>query len=163
MPCPPGIELTDLPRVNPGFYRETLDPFTGTTTLAVPALRPDVVLITCREADEAGNVAFSRFPFTDRLMALSARTLIVQVERVVSSDNLTQLSPGETLPAFLIAAVVVAPYGCHPTGSPGSYERDEEAIAAYLEAARDPVSFDRWLSEMVTGVDEEGYRRRTGI
>lgn len=154
IPCPPGIDLTDIPTANPGFYRQATDPFTGQTVWAVAALRPDVALIHASEADETGTVAFGGFPFTDRLMALAARQLVVQVERLVSSREMSARSPGATLPGFLVTAVVVAPGGCHPTAAPGFYLRDEEELRAYLEAARQPEGFEAYLERTVRSVDE---------
>lgn len=151
IPCPPGIELTDLPRLNPGFYQRAVDPFTGAEQVAVPGLRPDVMLLHCREADENGNVAFGGFPFTDRLMALASRRLIVQVERVVSEAEMAAHPPGTTLPGFLVSAVVVAPGGCSPTAAPGCYEADEAAVKAYLRAARTPEGFREYLSLTMAG------------
>jgi glutaconate CoA-transferase subunit A len=157
VPCPPGVDLTDIPRVNPGFYRRAVDPFTGDEGWAVPAVRPDVVLLACAEADEQGNVAFGRFPFTDRLMALAGKRLVVQVERLVRPEEMADRAPGETLPGFLVSAVVVTPGGCHPTSSPGYYEQDEDAIRAYLRAARTPESLETYLTEVILEVDEEAY------
>jgi len=136
VPLPPGIEKSDVPRACPELYREVTDPFSGETRWAIRALRPDVALIACAEADEEGNVAFGRVPFTDRLMALASRRVVVQVERLVSSEAMAAREPGTTLPAFLVSAVVVAPGGCAPTASPGFYPRDEAALREYLEAAR---------------------------
>ena len=136
VPLPPGIERTDIPKRCPDLYREVQDPFTGEARWAIRAIRPDVALIACAEADREGNVAFGRVPFTDRLMALAARRLVVQVERVVDTDAIAARAPGETLPAFLVSAVVVEPGGCAPTASPGFYSRDDAALKEYLERAR---------------------------
>lgn len=153
VPCPPGIDLTDLPRVNPEFYRQVTDPFTGAVRWAVPALRPDVTLLHCREADEQGNVAFGWFPFTDRLMALAARRLVVQVERLIPAAEMAAHPPGTTLPGFLVSAVVVAEGGCRPAAAPGCYLADEEAIRAYLQAARTPEGFQAWAADAISGGD----------
>jgi glutaconate CoA-transferase, subunit A len=160
IPCPPGLERTDLPSATPDLYRQVEDPFTGELRWCAPALRPDVAFIHCAAADEAGNVWFQGFPFTDRLMALAARELVVQVERVVPAQDMAEKPPGTTLPAFLVGAIVVAPGGCHPTASPGSYGTDEEAIGAYLAAARTPESFDAHVAATITAVDEETYLDR---
>jgi len=152
--CPPGVELTDLPSVNEDFYRTAVDPFTGDERLVVPGIRPDVALVACAVADEDGNVAFDRFPFTDRLMALAAHTLIVQVERIVPAGSLADRPAGTTLPSFVVSAVVEVAGGCHPTGSPGSYPRDEQAIVAYLRAARNPAALAEWLDRAVRSFDE---------
>ena len=149
VPLAPGIERTDVPAASPEFYKEVEDPFTGDKRWAIRALRPDVALIACAEADEEGNVAFGRVPFTDRLLALAAKRVVVQVERVVASAELAAHAPGTTLPAFLVSAVVVAPGGCRPTGFPGEYDRDEAALGAYLTAARTPEGFEIYLEQAV--------------
>lgn len=136
VPLPRAIGRSDVPRSCPELYREVEDPFTGERCWAIRALRPDVALIACAEADEEGNVAFGRVPFTDRVMALAARALVVQVERLVPVESIAAREAGTTLPAFLVSAVVVAPGGCAPTASPGFYPRDEAALRAYLEEAR---------------------------
>ncbi len=157
VPVPPGLDLTDIPAVDPEMFRRVTDPFTGQERWAVRSLRPDTVFIACAVADEAANVAFDRFPYTDRIMALAARRLVVQVEEVVPAGALADRAPGSTLPSFLIDAVVVAPGGCHPTGFPGRYEADDEALGSYLRAARDPETFGRHLAEIV-GEDAGGER-----
>jgi glutaconate CoA-transferase subunit A len=135
VPLPVGVGGTDIPRVDPELYQQVRDPFTGDSPWAIRAIRPDVALIACAEADEEGNVAFGRAPFTDRLLALAARRLVVQVERLVPTETIAEHEPGSTLPAFLVSAVVVAPGGCRPTASPGAYDRDEAELRAYLQAA----------------------------
>jgi glutaconate CoA-transferase, subunit A len=149
IPLPPGIERSDVPASSPELYAQARDPFTGEMRWTIRALRPDVALIACLEADEEGNVAFGRVPFTDRVMALAAKRLVVQVERIVSSEEIAAHAPGTTLPAFLVAAVVVAPGGCLPTAFPGEYERDEAELVAYLAAARDGEPLDRFLGAAV--------------
>lgn len=144
IPCPPGVELTDVPGANPAYYRRTVDPFDGIEKVVVPAVRPDVSVIACLEADHDGNVAFGRFPFTDRLLALAGRKLIVQVERVVD-----RITPGESLPAFLIAAIVVAPGGCRPTASPGLYPADEDGLRDWIRAARTPEGADAYIEALL--------------
>lgn len=157
IPCPPGFDLTDIPKVNPTLYRQVQDPFTLEARWAVAAVRPDVTLVHCAEADESGNVAFGGFPFTDRLMALAGRRVIVQVERVVSQERMAAHPAGTTLPGFLISAIVVAPGGCHPTAAPGYYGRDEDAIQAYLEAARTPEGFQEYVERTILRLDEPAY------
>ncbi|HHC08132.1 MAG TPA: CoA transferase subunit A [Actinobacteria bacterium] len=149
VPCPPGIDLTDIPRVDPTLFRRVVDPFDGTERWAVPAIRPDTVFVAAAVADEHGNVAFDRFPFTDRTMALAARRLLVEVEEVVPAGSLADRPPGTTLPAFLVDAIVVAPGGCLPTEYPGRYGRDDETLRAYLAAAKtgDPDAVAPFLEE----------------
>jgi glutaconate CoA-transferase subunit A len=154
VPLPAGIGETDVPGVDPELYQRVLDPFTGESVWAIRAVRPDVALIACAEADEEGNVAFGRAPFTDRLLALAARRLVVQVERLVPTEAIAAHEPGSTLPAFLVSALVVAPGGCRPTAAPGAYDRDEAELRAYLRAA----STDEGLAELLGRI-----RSRDGV
>src|SRR5579864_3599655 len=143
---PRGIELSDVWRSNPSSYRMIVDPFTEVPALVVKAIRPDVAVIHAAEADERGTAWLAGAIFTDRLMALAARRVIVQVERVVSSEALARRPAGATIPGFLVSAVVEAPGGCLPTASHGNYGSDEPALKDYLRLARTPEGFTEWLA-----------------
>lgn len=159
VPLPPGIGQTDIPRASPDLHRQVTDPYTGESCWAISAIRPDVALIACAEADDEGNVAFGRMPFTDRLLALAARRLVVQVERLVPTETIAARAPGETLPAFLVSAVVVVPGGCRPTASPGFYDREEPELRAYLKAA----ATDEGLAELLERIREHGEPGTVGV
>lgn len=146
---PRGLELADVWRSNPESYRMIDDPFGGQPVLVVKALRPDVAVIHAAEADENGTAWLAGAPFTDRLMALAARRVIVQVERVVSSATISGRPAGSTIPGFLVDAVVEAPGGCRPAASHGNYPYDEEAVKEYLRMARTAEGFREWVGRMV--------------
>lgn len=146
IPLPERL-VSDLYRLDGDLYRQIRDPFGGATHWAVRAIRPDVALIHAAEADERRNAVFRGACFTDRLMALAARRLIVQVERVVPAVIAGQPA-GSTIPGFLVDAVVVAPGGCLPTAAQGEYGYDEAALRAYLAAARSPEGFAAHLAEL---------------
>ena len=143
---PTALELSDVWRSNPDSYRTVTDPFAGTTALVVDAIRPDVAIVHAAEADEHGTAWLGGAPFTDRLMALAARSVIVQVERIVPREVTAARPPGSTIPGFLVAAVVAAPGGCRPTASHGNYAYDEEAIKRYLHMARTADGFAEWVA-----------------
>jgi glutaconate CoA-transferase, subunit A len=142
---PPGLELSDVGSANPEHFRTITDPFTGIPVLAAAPLRPDVALIHALAADERGNVYFAGAHFTDRLMAMAAKTVIVQVERVAEPLEIAAHPAEAVLPGFLVAAVVVAPGGCLPTASHGAYGYDEPALRGYLKAARTADGFAEYL------------------
>jgi glutaconate CoA-transferase, subunit A len=145
VPLPPGLDLADTPRSNPECYRTVIDPYTGQRVVAVPALRPDVALIHAHSADEQGNAVFSRACFTDRLMAMAAKTVILQVERLAEPDEVAGAPAGCVLPGFLVSAVVVAPGGCLPTASHGHYSYDEDGLREYINLARTEEGFETYL------------------
>ncbi len=151
MPRPEGMDTMDIPKVNPDMYKTTTDPYTGKTVTCVPPLKPQVALVHCAEADENGNCVFKGAHFTDRIMAMAADKIIVQCERIVSTDRMGLYPPGTTLPGFLVAAVVEAPGGCLPTSSHGTYAHDEAGLKAYLAACKDPEKFKEYLQREVYG------------
>jgi glutaconate CoA-transferase subunit A len=140
IPLPPGLDLADVCRVNPETYRWVNDPFTGEQRLAVRAIRPDLALTHATEADQRGNAAFKGCAFTDRLMALASRRVVLQVERLVPAGRVSGYPPGSTLPGFLVDTVVVASGGCLPTAAHGEYGYDEAVLAEYLASARQPAA-----------------------
>jgi glutaconate CoA-transferase subunit A len=136
IPLPRGFDLADVCRVNPESYAVVNDPFTGDRHLAVQALRPDLALIHATEADERGNAVFKGCSFTDRLMALASRRVVLQVERLLPAGMASGHPPGTTLPGFIVDTVVVASGGCLPTAAHGEYGYDEAALTEYLASAR---------------------------
>jgi glutaconate CoA-transferase subunit A len=142
---PQGLELSDVSSANPKHFRTVTDPFTGERVLLAAPLRPDVALIHALAADERGNVLFAGAHFTDRLMAMAAKTVVVQVERLAEAGEIAAHSAEAVLPGFLVAAVVVAPRGCLPTASHGVYGYDEPALRAYLKLARTEEGFAEYL------------------
>lgn len=143
---PQGLELSDVWRANPECYRMIADPFGQAPVLVVSAIRPDVAVIHAAEADERGTAWLAGAHFTDRIMAMASRTVIVQVERVVSTESISHRPAGSTIPGFLVSAVVEAAGGCLPTSSHGNYACDEPAIKDYLRMARTADGFEKWIS-----------------
>jgi glutaconate CoA-transferase subunit A len=68
-------------------------------------------------------------------MALASRRVVIQVERVVPSAQVSGYAPGGTVPGFLVDTIVVAPGGCLPTSAHGEYGYDEAALTEYLTSA----------------------------
>ena len=142
---PTGLELSDVSSANAEHFRTITDPFTGDRVLVAAPLRPDVALIHALAADERGNVIFAGAHFTDRLMAMAAKTVIVQVERMAEAGEIAAQPAESVLPGFLVTAVVVAPGGCLPTASHRAYGYDEPALRAYLKLARTEEGFAEYL------------------
>jgi glutaconate CoA-transferase, subunit A len=142
---PPGLELSDVSRANPDHFRTITDPFTEGQVLVAAPLRPDVALIHALAADESGNVYFAGAHFTDRLMAMAAKKVIVQVERMTEPHEMAAHPAESVLPGFLVTAVVVAPSGCRPTASHGAYGYDEAALGTYLKLGRTAEGFAQYL------------------
>ena len=160
-PLPPGIEATSLIDTSPDFYRAVADPFTGGAALAVEAIRPAVALIHCQQADTFGNSIHKGSPFVDRLLAMAARTVIVQVEGLVDTGQILRTPQQTSIPAFLVGAVVLVPFGCHPCSSHRYYNYDEVHLRQYIKSAGTEEGFQEYLRTFVLQPpNHEEYMRR---
>lgn len=160
-PLPPGIELTSLPAASPQLYARVSDPFTGAETYAVQAVRPQVALIHCQQADEYGNGLFKGSPFADRLLAMAADTVLMQVEQVIDNGQFIKYPSQTGVPGFLVRAVVLVTFGCHPTSSHRFYNYDDVHLRLYQQAAETREGFEQYLAEYVLQpADQEEYMRR---
>ena len=166
LPWQPIHDLgSDLPRVNPDWYRRLpgADEPTSPRLLAVPPLVPDVALLHAQQGDFGGNCQLLGGSFLDPLLAQAARKVYVSVDALVDYDTLRRAPAATKLPEFIVDGVVHLPYGAHPTGSHERYEPDESHLAYYLEAAETKEQFARYLSMFVTGpVTHEAYLDAVG-
>ena len=153
---------TDLPRVNPEGYRKARIQEGGRPLLEVPAIKPDVVFLHGQQADEEGNVQYFGAGYFDLLMAQAAKHVICSVDRLVPSSTIRHQARLTKIPSAFVDAVVVAPFGAHPGGSPGLYDQDERHLKAYVTASRDQAAFDAYLADHVRGGGEDVYRDRIG-
>lgn len=141
------------------------DPFTGRLWTAVEAIRPDVAIIHADAADAAGNVRMSPDrrcdAVPDAMIARSARTVIVTVERIVSAEALA--GHPAILPAEAVTSIVEAPYGAHPCACLPLYDEDPIHLDRHGAAAAGPDGFRSWLSEFITGPgDHWAYLQKIG-
>lgn len=162
IPYPKGLELTDIPKVNPDLYRFTTDPYTGEEVMTAAPIKPSVALIHCQEADPYGNAIFKGSEFTDRQMIFASDVVILQVETIVPNLAEKYGSTKVNVPGFLISAVVEAPFGCHPTSSHGYYTFDEAHLKSYLKSCKNPEAYGEYFKQYVTGISEKEYCGKIG-
>ena len=72
--------------------------------------------------------------------------------------------PGRTaIPYWLVDAVCEVPFGSYPGEMPYEYGADEEHIAEWLEAEKDPATFEAFLDKYIYGTrDFVEYMTLTG-
>ena len=131
LPCRGGVG-TSFPQLNPDL-KLFEDPVRGETLLAVPALVPDLALLHAACSDPFGNVQFVGTGYADRLLWRAADRTLVQVEQIISNEEVRQ-KPERT--AVLASVVLRARWGAHPFSSPGFYLEDRLHIAELVEAGR---------------------------
>jgi len=159
IPLPRGLEFSDIPKVNSRSYTFVENPFNGERVLAGAPLMPEVAFLHAQISDASGNAVLLGAQFLDRLMALASKHVVLQVERIVPTSEISTHPMGTTIPAFLVDAVVEAPGGCHPTSSHAFYSYDEEHLREYLDKARDERGVEEYISQYVRQTPEDLYKQ----
>jgi len=152
---------TDLPVANPRIRTVTC-PYTGEVLATVPALNPDVTIIHAQRADASGNAQVWGLLGVQKEAAFASRRVIVVVEELVD-ESIIRADPNRTLiPGMIVDAVVLEPWGCHPSYAQGYYDRDNDFYVAWEDISRDPARLQEYLDEFVYGVrDRAEYVART--
>ena len=153
---------TDLPAANPRIA--TIEcPYTGERLAAVPALNPDVTIVHAQRADAQGNTQIWGLLGVQKEAAFASGRVIVVVEELVD-EQVIRADPNRTLiPGLVVDAVVVEPWGAHPSYAQGYYDRDNEFYVQWEAISRDPAALGRYLDEFVHGVrDRSEYVARCG-
>jgi len=154
-----GVRGSDIARLHPE-YAEISCPFTGEMLVAVPAMRPDVALLHAPSGDRYGNLHLEQPYVLDERFASASAAVIAAVDEIVSPEEVA--AAGVTIPAHLVAAVVEAPFGAHPTSSYPRYAYDRDHSGEYLSAAQGgPEDLEKYLATYVQGT-EDGYREAVG-
>ncbi|HKT60278.1 MAG TPA: CoA-transferase [Gemmatimonadales bacterium] len=153
---------TDLAAANPRIAQVEC-PYTGERLATVPALNPDVTIVHAQRADAQGNTQIWGLLGVQKEAAFASRRVVVVVEELVD-EQVIRADPNRTLiPGLAVDAVVVEPWGAHPSYAQGYYDRDNEFYVAWEKISRDPAALERYLDEFVYGVaDRAAYVARIG-
>lgn len=142
---------TDLPVANPRI-RTVICPYSGEVLATVPALNPDVTVVHAQRADAQGNTQIWGLLGVQKEAAFASRRVIVAVEELVDEAQI-RADPNRTfIPGLAVDAVVVEPWGAHPSYAQGYYDRDNEFYIAWEPISRDPAALARYLDQFVYGV-----------
>jgi glutaconate CoA-transferase, subunit A len=153
---------TDMPVANP-LIRPIRSPYGDETVYAVPPLRPDVTIVHAQRADAGGDTQVWGLLGCQKEAAFAADRVIVVVEQLVE-ESVIRADPNRTIiPGLLVDAVVVEPFGAHPSYAQGCYDRDNRFYLDWEAISRDPVVLEAWLDEWVYGVrDRAEYLLKLG-
>ncbi len=153
---------SDLPKANPKI-RRIESPYGDGPVYAVPPLRPDVAIIHAQRADAAGDTQVWGLLGCQKEAAFAAERLIVVVEEMVD-ESVVRADPNRTIiPGLIVDAVVVEPFGAHPSYAQGYYDRDNHFYLEWDAISRDAAALDAWLNEYVHGVaDRAEYMAKLG-
>jgi len=148
---------TDLPGANPQIRTVTC-PYTGEVLATVPALHPDVTIVHAQRADAEGNAQIWGLLGVQKEAAFAARRVIVVVEELVDAAVIRS-DPNRTIvPGLIVDAVVVEPWGAHPSYAQGYYDRDNDFYVGWEPISREAAALERYLEQYVYGVaDRAAY------
>jgi glutaconate CoA-transferase, subunit A len=136
----------------------------GDRMVLVPALNPDVAIIHAQYVGEDGTVRVKGLTFADLEQARSADHVIVTCEEVVPRSFIRQDPDQNSLAAFIVDAVVKAPFGAHPTACHYFYDYDPRHLKLYGDAASDDDLFQQYLEEWVYCLPTlEDYLDKLGV
>jgi len=149
---------TDLPKANP-LIRPISSPYSDETVYAVPPLNPDVTIVHAQRADAEGNTQIWGLLGVQKEAALASSRVIVVVEELVD-QTVIRADPNRTIiPGLAVNAVVVEPWGAHPSYAQGYYDRDNDFYVAWDEISRDRDTFREWMERHVLGTADVGEYR----
>ena len=116
----------------------------------LPALNPDVALIHAQKADEEGNLIIEGFLTHEPEMIRASKAVIVTCEELIPSEEIRKFPEHTSIPYVYVHAVVVQPWGAHPTSTYRYYQHDPEHIREYQKSAREGgAAFEAYLEKYV--------------
>lgn len=119
---------TDMLAVRPDV-KNVVDPYSGETLTAFPAIGCDLAVIHALRADRHGNVDIGRNWGVDRELCLAADRVIVTAEQIVDTLDRAEIM------GSVVEAVVEVRGGAWPTSCHPNYPLDGEATLRYVELA----------------------------
>jgi glutaconate CoA-transferase subunit A len=153
---------TDLPKANP-LIREIESPYGDGVVYAVPPLKPDVTIVHAQRADASGDTQIWGLLGCQKEAAFAADRVIVVVEELVD-EAIIRADPNRTIiPGLIVDAVVVEPFGAHPSYVQGAYDRDNRFYLDWDAITKDEAAIQAWLGEWVHGIeDRAAYIEKLG-
>jgi glutaconate CoA-transferase, subunit A len=148
---------SDLPQANERI-KWVESPYGEGRIAVVPPLNPDVAILHAQRADASGNTHLWGLLGVQKEVAFAAAKVIVVVEEIVD-ESVIRSDPNRTLiPSLVVDAVVLAPFGAHPSYVQGYYDRDNAFYLEWDALSRDQARTEAWLEEWVYGIaDHSGY------
>jgi glutaconate CoA-transferase subunit A len=143
---------SDLPKANPRI-RPVESPYGDGVVYAVPPLKPDVTIVHAQRASAAGDTQVWGLLGCQKEAAFAADRVIIVVEELVD-EAVIRADPNRTIiPGLIVDAVVVEPFGAHPSYVQGAYDRDNRFYLDWDPISREAASTEAWLREWVYDLD----------
>jgi acyl CoA:acetate/3-ketoacid CoA transferase alpha subunit len=159
IPFMPTLSITgsEMAIENSHAFTEIEDPFEKKKIGVIKRFNPDVAFYHGWAADAAGNTIIAPYG-DDREWGAKAATggVIVTVEKIVSTDFIREHAHLVKIPAYMVDAVCLAPFGAHPRamnnrGLPEfeSYDVDVPFLEEFREAGKKNETLDQWIKDWI--------------
>ena len=153
---------SDIPEVNKR-HEIFADNTSGDKIVAVKKVKPNIAILHAQRATEDGTVLFAIVEWYDLEMAKGAEKVVVSVEEIISKDEITNISNKHLLLKNIIDALVIVPFGAHPTSCYPYYVPDFWHLFDYVQLSRDPAYFRSYLRKYIFSVaSHEEYLEAIG-
>lgn len=153
------------PKLPPVKCRVGENPFKpGDKLCYIPVPEIDVALIHVQKAAPDGTCRIEGAIFNDLDMALGAKHVIVSCEEIVTNEEI-RLEPGlNQISCIIPDAIVLAPYGAHPSQVCNYYDYDREYLRYYDRVGKDDEAYETYLDEWVRNpIDHYAYLDKLGV
>ncbi|NIM90578.1 MAG: CoA transferase subunit A [Candidatus Aminicenantes bacterium] len=139
-------------------------PYTDEVLTTVPALNPEVAIIHVQRADALGNAQIWGLMGVQREAAFASQRIIIVAEELVEKEVIRS-DPNRTLiPGMIVNAVVVEPFGAHPSYAQGYYDRDNQFYVDWYQVSKNRESMERYISDWIFGVSgRREYQEKLGL
>jgi glutaconate CoA-transferase subunit A len=157
-------ERKKLPKLPPKKFVIQDDPFhPGQKLVLLPTPRLDTAIIHVQKASPDGTCRIEGDEFHDVDIAIASQHTIVTCEQLVSNEEI-RLDPNlNSIPGFVVDAVVHAPHGAHPSQCYNYYDYDAQFFRDYDKASGNDEQFKSFLDEWAYGVkSHEEYLNKLG-
>lgn len=130
----------------------------------LPSLNPDVSIVHAQKSDDMGNLVIEGFLAHEPEMIRASKTVIVSCEEIIASDEIRRYPEGTTIAYPYVSAIVLQPWGAHPSGVYRYYQHDAEHIREYQKFAREGgPAFQQYLEKYIyTSPSFDEYLEKVG-
>lgn len=136
----------------------------GEKICALPVPRLDTAIIHVQKASPDGTCSIEGDEFHDIDIAVAARKTIVTCEEIVTNEEIRKDPSKNSIPSFCVDAVVLAPFGAHPSQCYNYYDYDKQFLIEYDKITKTDEDFQNFLNEWVYGLeDHAAYLEKLGI
>ena len=112
-----------------------------------------MTIVHAQRATAAGDTQVWGLLGCQKEAAFAAERVIVVVEELVD-ESVVRADPNRTIiPGLIVDAVVVEPWGAHPSYVQGAYDRDNRFYLDWDPITRDEAATQAWLREWVYDLD----------